>query len=256
MRALALVLLCVPVWVAAQGSIRGVVADGQTGEALIGANVVIAEPYKGAMADLDGRYGLEGLAPGTYKVTGSFIGYTPKVEMVTITGREVVTVNFNLLVETIVIEQAAEVVATIDRSRDVYMENIRKKDAASLDYISSQQIRRTGDSDAAGAMRRVTGVSTVGNFIFVRGLSDRYIKTTLNGLEVPSINPRRNTLEMDIFPTNLVDNLVVVKTQSANLPGDWSGAYLNVITKDFPDAFTFNFTSDCQRERKTCGCQQ
>ena len=243
MRALLLTYLLLPGVLLAQGSIRGVVSDGQTGEALIGANVVIAEPYKGAMADLDGRYGLEGLAPGTYKVTGSFIGYTPKVEMVTITGREVVTVNFNLLVETIVIEQAAEVVATIDRSRDVYMENIRKKDAASLDYISSQQIRRTGDSDAAGAMRRVTGVSTVGNFIFVRGLSDRYIKTTLNGLEVPSINPRRNTLEMDIFPTNLVDNLVVVKTQSANLPGDWSGAYLNVITKDFPDAFTFNFTS-------------
>jgi TonB-dependent receptor len=243
MRALALVLMCIPVWVAAQGSIRGVVADGQTGEALIGANVVITDPYKGAMADLDGRYSLDGLAPGTYKVTGSFIGYTSIVELVTLTGKEVVLVNFNLLAETVIIDQAAEVIATVDRARDVYMENIRKKDAASLDYISSQQIRRTGDSDAAGAMRRVTGVSTVGNFIFVRGLSDRYLKTTLNGLEVPSINPRRNTLEMDIFPTNLVDNLVVVKTQSANLPGDWSGAYLNVITKDFPDAFMFNFTS-------------
>jgi hypothetical protein len=227
----------------AQGTIRGTIADAQTGETLIGANVVIQNPYKGAMADLDGNYSLEGLAPGTYDVIGSFIGYTPVTESVTITGNEVVIINFNLYIETFVIEQAAEVVAKIDRSRDVYMENIKKKNAASIDYISSQQIKKTGDSNAAAAMQRIPGVSTVGNFVFVRGLSDRYIKTTLNGAEVPSINPRRNTIEMDIFPTNLVDNLVVTKTQTANLPGDWSGAYLNVITKDFPETFTFNYST-------------
>ena len=82
------------------------------------------------MADLDGNYSLEGLAPGTYDVVGSFIGYTPVTESVTITGNEVVIVNFNLYIETFVIEQAAEVVARIDRSRDVYMENINKKNAA------------------------------------------------------------------------------------------------------------------------------
>ncbi len=226
-----------------QGTLRGVIADGSTGEALIGANVVIRNPYKGAMADLDGRYSLEGLAPGTYEVVGSFMGYIPVTEVVTVVGDEVQIINFNLQVETFVIEQAAEVVARVDRSRDVYMENIRKKNAASIDYISSQQIRQTGDSDAASAMRRIPGVSTVGNFVFVRGLSDRYIKTTLNGAEVPSINPRRNTIEMDIFPTTLVDNLVVVKTATSNLPGDWSGAYLNVVTKDFPETFLFNYST-------------
>ena len=60
-----------------QGAIRGKMTDAQTGETLIGANVVIKDPYKGAMADDDGNYSLEGLAPGTYQVTGSFIGYTP-----------------------------------------------------------------------------------------------------------------------------------------------------------------------------------
>ena len=146
-----------------QGTLRGVIADGSTGEALIGANVVIRNPYKGAMADLDGRYSLEGLAPGTYEVVGSFMGYIPVTEVVTVVGDEVQIINFNLQVETFVIEQAAEVVARVDRSRDVYMENIRKKNAASIDYISSQQIRQTGDSDAASAMRRIPGVSTVGN---------------------------------------------------------------------------------------------
>ena len=133
------------------------------------------------------------------------------------------------------------------------MENIKKKSASSIDYISSQQIKRTGDSDAASAMQRVTGVSTVGNFVFVRGLSDRYLKTTLNGAEIPSIDPRRNTIEMDLFPTNLVDNLVVVKTQTANLPSDWAGAYISVDTKDFPETFSFNYSSSLGWNTNTTG---
>ena len=92
---------------------------------MIGANVVIKDPYKGAMADIDGNYSLEGLAPGTYEVTGSFIGYTPISETVEV-GDGVTIVNFNLYIETYVIEQAAEVVAKVYRSRDVYMEKIKK----------------------------------------------------------------------------------------------------------------------------------
>ena len=92
-------------------------ADAQTGETLIGANVVIKDPYMGAMADLDGNFSLEGLAPGTYELVGSFIGYTPITEKVTVTN-DVVVVNFNLYIETYVIDQAAEVVAKVDRSRD------------------------------------------------------------------------------------------------------------------------------------------
>ncbi|HAY57334.1 MAG TPA: hypothetical protein DCX49_07840, partial [Flavobacteriales bacterium] len=236
----ALLLFSSTMW--SQGAIRGVIADAQTGETLIGANVVIKDPYVGAMADIDGNFSLEGLAPGTYEVVGSFIGYTPLTETVTV-NNDVVLVNFNLYAETFVIEEAAEVVAKVDRSRDVYMENIKKKSASSMDFISSQQIKQAGDSDAAGAIKRVPGVSTVGNFVFVRGLSDRYIKTTLNGAEVPSMNPRRNSIEMDLFPTALVDNLVIMKTQTANLPGDWAGAYISVETKDFPDEFTFNYSS-------------
>ncbi len=86
-----------------QGIIRGKMTDAQTGETLIGANVVIKNPYKGAMADIDGNYTLEGLAPGTYEVTGSFIGYTPITESVTVADG-VSIVNFNLYIETYVIE--------------------------------------------------------------------------------------------------------------------------------------------------------
>ena len=102
------------------------------------------------MADLDGNFSLEGLAPGTYNVVGRFIGYrshTSKRSSSPVT--DVQVLQFNLFPETFVIEQAAEVVAKVDRARDTYMENIKKKSAASIDYISSQQIKRTGDNDAA-----------------------------------------------------------------------------------------------------------
>ncbi len=228
---------------AAQGIIRGKVTDGVTGESLIGANVIIDGSTKGAMADLDGNYSLENLEPGSYTIAASFISYEKITETeVIVKDGEVTIVNFNLMPATFIIEQAAEVVTKADRSRSTYMENIKKKDASMMDYISSQQIKRTGDSDAAGALKRVTGVSTVGNYVFVRGLSDRYIKTTLNGAEIPSLDPKRNSVQMDIFPTNLVDNLVVVKTLQADLPADYSGAFINVITKDFPEEFSFNYS--------------
>ena len=98
--------------VRAQGIIRGVIADGTTGETLIGANVIIRDPYKGAMADLDGRYSLEDLAPGTYEVVGSFIGYVPVTEVVTVVGDETQIVNFNLNMETFVMSNTKLFCAT------------------------------------------------------------------------------------------------------------------------------------------------
>jgi TonB-dependent receptor len=228
---------------AAQGIIRGKVTDGITGDVLIGANVLIEGTTKGAMVDLDGNFSLEGLEPGTYSISASFISYEKVTETdVVVNDGEVTIINFNLTPATFVIEQAAEVVTKADRSRSTYMESVKKKNASMMDFISSQEIKRTGDSDASSALKRVTGVSTVGNYVFVRGLSDRYLKTTLNGAEIPSLDPKRNSVQMDIFPTNLVDNLVVVKTLQADLPADYSGAFINVITKDFPTEFSFRYS--------------
>ncbi|MCB0621758.1 MAG: TonB-dependent receptor plug domain-containing protein, partial [Saprospiraceae bacterium] len=78
--------------------------------------------------------------------------------------------------------------------------------------------------DVASAVRRVTGVTVEGGkYVYVRGLGDRYSKTTLNAAEVPGLDPNRNTVQMDLFPTNLIDNILVYKTFSPNLPGDFTG---------------------------------
>jgi hypothetical protein len=111
---------------------------------------------------------------------------------------------------------------------------------ASLDYISAETIKRTGDGNVIAAVSRITGVSTFGGFITVRGIGDRYVKSTINGSRIPTLDPFTNNIKLDLFPANLVDNIVITKTASADLPGDWAGAFLSVETKDYPEKFTVN----------------
>ena len=93
-----------------------------------------------------------------------------------------------------------------------------------------------GDSDLSGAMKRVTGVTIQGGKnVFVRGLGDRYTITTLNGMMIPGLDPDGNAVQMDIFPTAVLENVSVYKTFSPNLYGDFTGGMVDVVTKKFPD---------------------
>ncbi len=109
-----------------------------------------------------------------------------------------------------------------------------------LDGISASTFRQIGDGDAASAVKRVTGVSIEGGkYVYVRGLGDRYTKTVLNGVDIPGLDPDRNTIQMDIFPTNVIDNIIVSKSFTAELPADFTGGVVDIETKDFPEEKTF-----------------
>lgn len=89
----------------------------------------------------------------------------------------------------------------------------------------------------------MSGVSVEGGkYVYVRGLGDRYTKAILNGVDIPGLDPDRNTLQMDIFPTNVIDNIVVHKSFSADLPADFTGGVINIETKDFPEEKTGNIS--------------
>src|SRR5690606_7342876 len=127
------------------------------------------------------------------------------------------------------------------RTTEEAMLTVRRKSFVVMDGISSAAFSRIGDGDAAAAAKRVTGVSIEdGKYAYVRGLGDRYSKTTLNGMEIPGLDPDRNTVQIDLFPTSLIDNLVVVKSASANMPADFTGGLINIETKDFPDEEVFD----------------
>ena len=108
-----------------------------------------------------------------------------------------------------------------------------------VSVLSTADIARTGEGDIAGALTRVTGLSVVGNgFVFVRGLGDRYSSALLNGSPLPSPEPLRRTVPLDIFPTTVVSSALVQKTYSVNYPGEFGGGVINLTTRAVPrDAF-------------------
>jgi len=223
----------------AQGILRGNVIDAETGESLIGATVMLKGTTTGAATDLDGNYNVPNIAAGKYTVLCQYISYEPLVfENVEIEDGKVTLLNAQLSTVSVGLEEV-QIKAKMQQRTEAALLTIQKKSANVIDGISAQAMSRSGDSEASGALKRVTGVNVEGGkYVYIRGLSDRYSKTTLNGSDIPGLDPNRNTVQMDLFPTNLIDNIIVYKTFSPNLPGDFTGGLINIVTKDFPEQFT------------------
>lgn len=226
---------------AQNGTIRGKIVDDSNGETLIGVNVVIAGTTIGTSTDLDGAFSLT--APvGTHKVNCSYISYSMlTVNDVVVKTGEVTNLGELRLKSDAIMTETVVIEARRSRNNETAMATMQKKSANVMDGISSQTFKKVGDGDAGKAIKRVTGVSVEGGkYVYVRGLGDRYTKTTLNGMEVPGLDPDRNALQLDIFPTNLIDNITVYKTFTPELVGDFTGGSVDIITKDFPEERSYN----------------
>ncbi|MDY6800373.1 MAG: TonB-dependent receptor [Bacteroidota bacterium] len=221
---------------AQNGIIRGSVFDGVTGESLPGVTIYIENISHGTITDLDGKFNLS-VAPGTYDVRVSFISYeTIYVKGVNVKEEEVTLLDDIGLNEATFEIASVVVTAKAIRNTENALIALKQKSPNLFDGISAATLRKTGDSDAAASVKRITGVSvTNGKYVYVRGLGDRYTKTMLNGTDIPGLDPDRNTLQMDIFPTNIIDNIIVHKSFSADLPADFTGGVVDIELKDFPD---------------------
>lgn len=221
------------------GIIRGSILDEETGEALIGATAQISGTSKGAVTDMDGKFNINGVEPGTYTVQLSYLGYQSRqVENVTVKGQDVTVLDLRLKTEATALTEVV-VTAEATKNNEIGLLTMQRKSSLVLDGISAKQFSQNGDNDAGAAIKRVTGVSVEGGkYVYVRGLGDRYSKTSLNKSEIPGLDPNRNTVQMDLFPANLIDNLTVYKTFSPEIPANFSGGYVNISTKEFPDQFT------------------
>lgn len=123
-----------------------------------------------------------------------------------------------------------------------------------ISVLSAADIARTGEGDIAGALTRVTGLSVVGNgYVFVRGLGDRYSSALLNGSPLPSPEPLRRTVPLDIFPTTIVASALVQKTYSVNYPGEFGGGVINLTTKAIPDENFFKIGASGSIDTETTG---
>lgn len=222
---------------AQNGFIRGVVTDSATGETLIGVTVSAVGAKSMTATDLDGKFSLSVL-PGTYQIKLAYISFQDvTISDVVVKAGEVTILN-TIVLKPATSQQLGEVVITAQalRNTEQALLSMKMRSANMIDGISSANFRKIGDGDAASSMKRVPGVSiNGGKYVFVRGLGDRYSKTILNGIDIPGLDPDRNSIQMDIFPTNVIDNIVVNKTFIAELPADFTGGVVDVTTKDFPE---------------------
>ncbi|MDD3861125.1 MAG: carboxypeptidase-like regulatory domain-containing protein, partial [Bacteroidales bacterium] len=217
--------------------VRGTIYDSKTGESMPGVAIVVKGTTTGTTTDLDGKYSLK-ISPGKYDFEISFISYeTILISGIEISLGQVLILDDIKMNEEGILLSEVTVAAKEVRNTENSLVAMKRNSVNLLDGISSSGFKKTGDSDAASSMKRITGVSVSGGkYVYVRGLGDRYTKTILNGMEIPGLDPDRNTVQMDMFPTNIIDNIIVSKTFSAELPADFTGGVVNIETKDFPDS--------------------
>jgi TonB-dependent receptor len=226
---------------AQNGTIRGKVTSASSGEIVTGATVrlMVGDQVRGgAYTDIEGAYNIP--APvGTYALIISFASFiNDTINAVSVQEGEVV---YN---ETILYDKTTEavvIVAEASKNTSGAFDLRKMKADVAVDGVTNDLLQRTGDATLATGLTRIVGVTVVdGKQVYVRGLGDRYTKTLLNSAEVPGLDPDKNGVQMDIFPSNLIDKVEVLKSFTPDMPGDFSGGLINIVTKDFPTRFTLS----------------
>ncbi len=219
------------------GKIVGKIVDAKTGETLPGATVLIEGTTKGASADFDGNYSLGGLAPGKYTIIASYITYDNK-KFVDVEVKANDVTEFNITLDQSSSQTLGEVVvqAEMNKENTNTLFVMQKNNASVSDGISSESIKKTPDRSTSDVLKRVSGASIQDNkFAIIRGMSDRYNAAYLNGSPLPSSESDRRAFAFDIFPSGILDNLVILKTATPELPGDFAGGIILINTKNIPE---------------------
>lgn len=218
----------------AQHSITGIIKDKNTGETIPGANIVIRGTTIGAISDLDGRFSIHNLKKGTYSLVVSYISYkTVRLDNIKTGGTEVLDIRME---ESVASLEGVTVVAKRQTNTEISMVSSIKNAGIVVSGISAQQISKSQDKDASEVVRRIPGVTVAGNkYIRVRGLAERYNNVMLNQTTAPSMEADIRSFSFDIVPSSLIDRILVFKSPSAELPGDFAGGTVQIFTKSIPE---------------------
>jgi len=241
-------LLCIAQFSFAQtGKIRGKIIDGNTGKPAISATIKITgnQTNLGMTSDLDGNFTFN-VKEGSYDITVSLVGFdNTKITNIIVAQNNVTVVpDITLTPANTQLKEVIVSSSRLQKTSEEAITTLKRKSINMVDGISAAKMKLIGDGTAVEAAKRVTGVSIEGGkYVYVRGLGDRYSKSTMNGLDLPGLDPDRNSLQMDIFPTALIDNITVSKNFLPNMPADFAGGLLNIETNDFPTKKIFNISA-------------
>ena len=236
MRPLLFLLIFVNIAFSEVGSLSGRITDLKNSEVLIGANVVVKGTTLGGATDINGEYFISDIPEGEVDLVVTYIGYKKK-EVLGVYIKAGQTIEENILLEADVISIMGVEVQAVKKEGDAASSLAQKQDALEMqDNISSDQISKAGDSNVASAVRRVTGVTIVEDkFLVVRGLGDRYSMAQLNSTGMPSPEPDKRSVPLNLFSTALIKSIDVAKSYRADLPGTFGGGNVNIRTKIYPE---------------------
>ncbi|MBS4013761.1 MAG: carboxypeptidase-like regulatory domain-containing protein [Bacteroidetes bacterium] len=216
-----------------RGNISGTIKDKSTKETVVGASIIIKGTTIGTTSDIDGNFKINNVNAGLVELEISFISYNKEIVEVQVEpgGNAKINVEleeFTFLLDMVTISAKRE----LDNERVLMME---QKNASGITLqIGAQELSRKGVSDVATAVTKVTGVSKQegSNRIYVRGLGDRYLSTTLNGLPIPSNNPELKNIALDLFTTDIVEMVTIDKVYNEKISGDFAGGNIDIVSKN------------------------
>ena len=224
-----------PTPAAGTGRIVGRILDASTGRGVSEVGVQIVGTTLGAMSGIEGRYAVQNIAAGTVTIQVRRIGYAPK----TVTGILLAagqTLEQNIALQPATVQlQAVQTTAAAERGSVNEALDQQRTATGIVSSVTAEQISRSPDSDAAQAVQRVSGVTVQDNrYVFVRGLGERYTTATLNGSRIPSPEPEKRVVPLDLFPSGLLQTITTSKTFTPDQSGDFSGAQVDIRTREFP----------------------
>jgi outer membrane receptor protein involved in Fe transport len=218
------------------GRVGGRVYDEYNGMTLPQAAIEVVQTGQIVYSDLDGNYSLD-LPAGTYDLKVTFSGYQERtMRAVVVTPGRTNSVDIILFLQGVGYSEEIVVRAEEPETSTEAAQFLNRRRAETVnDNIGGETMRENADSNAASAMQRVPGLSVVDNsYVFVRGLGARYSNSTLNGTTLPSTEPDKRVVPLDLFPSGMIDNIQVVKTYSPDLPGEFSGGLVEINSLAFP----------------------
>lgn len=219
------------------GKITGKIIDAKTGETLPGATAVIEGTTKGASCDFDGNFSLNNVPAGKVNIICSYISYdSKKFTDVEVKANDVTNLNVQLEPSSSTTFSEVVIVVEMIKENNAALTMMQKNNVSVSDGVSAETIKRTPDRNTAEVLKRVSGVTIIDDkFVIIRGLADRYNVSFLNNSPLPNTEADKKAFSFDIFPANMLDNIIVNKTATPDMPGDFAGGIVQINTKNIPD---------------------
>jgi len=214
--------------------IKGTVTDSKNNSPLSGVVIELAGTGKGAISDFDGKYEIPGLANGSYEISFSYATYKTYKQTIAITGGDLV-LDMKLMPEVNELKGGEVRSGRITNTENSVINEIRTSNAV-VSGTSAAQISKTMDRNAADVVKRIPGVTIQDDrFVIIRGLPDRYNTVFLNDAGTPSSESDKKAFSFDMIPAGLIDRVLIFKTPSPELPGDFAGGMVKVYTSSLPE---------------------